>query len=488
MLWPSREDFLALGEGGSRAPVIRDLLADLETPLSAYWKLAHDETFSFLLESVTGGESLGRYSILGVRPRLVLRTKGDRVRRITSKGESRETLSEGQDPLDLLAKEIIPSQTAPGLPKFFGGAVTVLGYDLVRFFEKLPLQTNDDLEADDLSAMLVDSIVVFDHAKNWIRIVVNAEITRDGYDAALAEIERIVARLKHPRPVLAEKRLEAQPVTSNFAQADFEAAVERVREYIAAGDGIQMVLSQRFQTKGDADPIAMYRALRSLNPSPYMFLLRFGEFEIIGASPEILVSLEDGEAVVRPIAGTRPRGATEEEDLAMEQDLLADGKERAEHLMLVDLGRNDLGRICESGTIHVKHLMEVERYSHVMHIVSHVTGSVQPGMGPMEVIRATFPAGTVSGAPKVRAMEIIEELEPTRRGLYAGAVGYIGCNGNMDLSIAIRTIYRKGGVAYVQAGAGIVYDSDPTREFEETQNKAKACLRAIELARQGLES
>lgn len=488
MLSPNKDEFLELAKHGKKVPVIRDLLADLETPLSAYWKLAHDEPHSFLLESVTGGEQLARYSILGVRPRLVLRSKGSKVRRITSKGESRVDLEPGEDPLHVLAKEMSPTLGLPGLPKFAGGAVGMLGYDIVRFFEKLENPNPDDLLCDDMAMMLVDTVVVFDHAKNVIRVVVDAEPTSDGYDFANAEIERIVGRLKRSLPDLPKQRIEVKPIHSNFEQEEFERSVEKVVDYILAGDAAQIVISQRFQTKVEAHPLTVYRALRSLNPSPYMFLQRFGEFDLIGASPEILVSLDEGTAHVRPIAGTRPRGESPEEDLALEKELLADEKERAEHVMLVDLGRNDLGRVSETGTVHVKDLMTIERYSHVMHIVSSVSGKLHESHDPYDLVRATFPAGTVSGAPKVRAMQIIDELEPTTRGFYAGSVGYFGSNGNMDLSIAIRSIYLKDGVAYVQAGAGIVADSNPTTEFEETRNKARACLKAIELAQIGLDS
>lgn len=486
MLIPSLEEFLAKTEGGKTMPVYRDLLADVETPLGAYWKLAHDEPYSFLLESVTGGEQLARYSILGVRPRMLLRSKGDQARFI---GRDKETEFDlcAQDPLDVL-KEAANAHTVdvPGLPKFAGGAVGMLGYDLVRFFEKLLDSTVDDLQLDDVAMMLTSAVVVFDHAKNIIRIIVNARGTGDDYMLAEAEIERIVGRLKDPMPSLPEGDFPIHTVKSNFEKDDYLEAVARTKRYIAAGDCIQTVIAQRFETHVDAHPLTVYRALRSLNPSPYMFLLRFGDFDVVGASPEILVSLDGTLARVRPIAGTRWRGGSHEEDVALEQELLADEKERAEHIMLVDLGRNDLGRVCKYGSVKVNELMTIERYSHVMHIVSDVTGELAPGQDAYSLIRATFPAGTVSGAPKVRAMEIIDELEPTRRGLYAGAVGYVGLQGDMDMCIAIRTILMKGGKAYVQAGGGIVYDSVPENEYEETRNKAKACLKAIEMAQRGL--
>lgn len=485
VVFPSREQFIEQSAAGVLVPVWSDLLADVETPLSAYWKLAHDETYSFLLESVTGGEQLARYSILGVRPRLVIRTKGLRVTHETPQARLASHLAEGFDPLNVLQTAMRPGLDVPGLPKFHGGAVGMLGYDLVRFFERLPDTCDDELAIDDLAMMLCDEVAVFDHAKNTLRLIVNAEPNEAAYDAAVARIAEMRERLAAPRPPLPGGSWPTHPVISNVDRADFERNVSRVIDYIGAGDGIQMVLSQRFETQVDAHPLSVYRALRSLNPSPYMFLLRFGDMDVVGASPEILVSLNHHEARVRPIAGTRQRGATEEEDQALAAELLADEKERAEHIMLVDLGRNDLGRVCETGSVRVGHLMEVERYSHVMHIVSDVRGTLAAGQDGFDLVRATFPAGTVSGAPKVRAMQIIDELESTRRGLYAGSVGYVGYDGDLDLCIAIRTILTKDGRAYVQAGAGIVYDSNPASEFAETENKARACLRAIELAQRG---
>jgi anthranilate synthase component I len=488
MLTPDRETFLRQAREGLHIPVYRDILSDFETPLSAYWKLAHDETFSFLLESVTGGEQLARYSILGARPRLTLRTKNRRVMRIGPSGSVPEELPEGTDPLHLLEAELdkVRAKRIPGMPKFVGGAVGMLGYDLVRFFERLPDSTQDDLQVDDLAMMLAETIVVFDHARNLVRVVVNAEPSPGGYDRAQEEIERVVARLRSPLPPIPGAVQEPRPVAANRDAQDFQEAVQKTIRYISQGDCIQTVLSQRFETDTDAHPLTVYRALRSLNPSPYMFLLRLGEFDVIGASPEILVGLEGDAARVRPIAGTRKRGDNEQEDARLADELLADEKERAEHIMLVDLGRNDLGRVCRYGSVEVNDLMVIERYSHVMHIVSDVKGTLDPKRSGMDLVRATFPAGTVSGAPKVRAMQIIDELEPTRRGLYAGSVGYFSATGDLDLCIAIRTILMKGGKAFVQAGAGIVYDSVPEREHEECRNKAAACLRALDLAAQGL--
>lgn len=487
---PSLQDFLGKISDTDRMPIYRDVLADMETPLGAYWKLAHDEPHSFLLESVTGGEQLARYSILGVRPRLVLHTKNRTVRRIDGSGETKSALGIGRDPLDLLRDELgpKPALSVPGMPTFAGGAVGMLAYDIVRFFEKIPDDTEDDLDVDDMAMMVADTVVVFDHAKNVIRIIVLANGDEESYQAAVAEIDRVVERLKSPIPDLPSGSFPAHPTTSNVTQAQFEAMVRRMIDYIGAGDGIQMVPSQRFCTPIDAHPLTLYRALRSINPSPYMFLFRFGDFDLVGASPELLVSLHGRTARVRPIAGTRWRGATPEEDARLETELLADEKERAEHIMLVDLGRNDLGRVCEYGSVKVNELMTIERYSHVMHIVSDVTGTLNADRDAFDLLRASFPAGTVAGAPKIRAMEIIEELEPTRRGAYAGAVGFFSATRDMDLCITIRSIYVKNGVAYVQAGGGVVYDSAPTKEYEESRNKAKASLRAIEVAQQGLET
>jgi anthranilate synthase component 1 len=462
----------------------------METPLSAYWKLAHDETHSFLLESVTGGEQLARYSIIGVRPRLVVRSKNGSVLLNQRGNQARHELKEGEDPLAFIRKEVkaILPELLHDLPKFCGGAVGMISYDYVRTIEDLPNETADDLGLDDVAMMVVDSMVVFDHAKNIVKIVALADGSDEGYDDAKAEIERIKTRLQGPLPPLPTFKAGPNPVTQNTEKEDYEASVRKIIDYISAGDCIQVVPSIRFETEVGAHPLIIYRALRSLNPSPYMYYLRFSDFEIVGASPELLVGLSGAQARVRPIAGTRPRGETPEEDAMLEKDLLADEKERAEHIMLVDLGRNDLGRVCEYGSVKVDELMTVERYSHVMHIVSSVSGTLRKDLDGIDLIRATFPAGTVSGAQKVRAMQIIEEREPNRRGLYAGAVGYISGSGEVDLAIAIRSILLKGGKAYVQAGAGVVYDSVPSREYEECCNKARASLRAIEIAQSGLEA
>ncbi len=488
MLVPSREEFLSRTGGTTPMVVYREILADLETPLSAYWKLAHDQRFSFLLESVTGGEQVSRFSVLGVKPKSVIRSKNGNVCKTTEEGCQHSKLAPGEDPLHLLEREVMGTKPlyVPGIPAFATGAVGMLSYDIVRYFERLPDSTKDDLQVDDMAMMLVDTVVVFDHAKNLIRIVSMTDGSAEDYDRADLETREIRDKLASPLPHLPDFEGEPHPVESNITKEQFEAMVTRMIEYITAGDGIQMVPAQRFSTKVDAHPLTVYRALRSINPSPYMFFLRFGDFDLVGASPELLVSLHGRNARVRPIAGTRWRGRDEAEDAALAEELLGDEKERAEHIMLVDLGRNDLGRVCEYGSVRVNELMVVDRYSHVMHIVSDVTGTLRGEMDAFDLFRACHPAGTVSGAPKVRAMEIIDELETTRRGSYAGAVGFISHSGDLDTCIALRTIYLKDSIAYVQAGGGVVYDSVPEKEYVESCNKAKASLRAIEMAQKGL--
>lgn len=474
---PSLSEYKASGA----STLIGHLHADVETPLSAYWKLAHNEVESFLLESVTGGEQVSRYSFLGVRPRCVLRIKG---RQVTG-AISTKHLAEGGDPLDALKAELGPS-TIGGGQRFPGGAVGMLGYDLVRYFEKLGDGPADELQIDDLAMLLTNAVVEFDHARNTISAIALCDGTEVGYSAAAAELERIAQALEGPLPPLPSASSTTHRVSCNMTQLQFESKVSRVREYIAAGDAIQVVPSLRFSTKVEAHPVSIYRALRTINPSPYMFLMRFGDFDLVGASPELLSSLHGRTARVRPIAGTRKRGDNPTEDARLAEDLLADEKERAEHIMLVDLGRNDLGRVCEIGSINVNELMQIERYSHVLHIVSDVSGNLASGKDAFDLVRASFPAGTVSGAPKVRAMQIIDGLEPTRRGAYAGAMGYFSNTGDMDLCLGIRTILIKDGVAHVQAGAGIVHDSVPAKEYEECCNKAMAALKAIEMAQKGV--
>jgi anthranilate synthase component 1 len=490
-----------MAERGAMVPLYRELPADLETPVSVYLKL-RGQGPSFLLESVEKAEQLGRYSFLGFNPRRQIIARGREVT-ILDNGQSETCqLGAGQDPLHVVAAElgryqpVVPiGELAHDLPRFFGGAVGYLGYDLVRFFERLPETGRDDLYLPDLHLLLTDTLIIFDHVKHRLLVVANAHVPLEGeldtaYHDAITRLDAVEAQLQAPLPPPpAPPGQCGSELTSNMTQDQFESAVRKAKEFIAAGDVFQVVPSQRLSRRTLADPFSIYRALRRLNPSPYMFFLDLGndpQTYLIGSSPEVLVRLQGRVAEVRPIAGTRPRGKTEDKDRALEADLLADPKERAEHVMLVDLGRNDLGRVCEFGTVEVSDLLTVEYYSHVIHLVSRVTGQLRDGVGAFDLLRAAFPAGTVSGAPKVRAMEIIEELEGVRRGHYAGAVGYIGFNGNMDTCITIRTILMRGDIVYLQAGAGIVADSDPTREWEETLHKARALGLAIELAEQGM--
>jgi len=490
MYSPSRGEFRERARRGDLIPVYRACLGDLETPVSAFLKLGSSD-YAFLLESVEGGEQVGRYSFLGSQPYLVFQSKGRRVRIAGPQGEETRDLAPGSDPLTVLKDLLLRHRFVadPELPRFCGGAVGYLSYDLVRFFEELPDGTTDDLNLPDCMLVFTDTYLIFDHLRRKILVMANAYVSDDpdaAYDEAVAKIDGMVKRLSRP---IAHSLLEANAAVtapparrSNMTPEQFMAAVERAKEYIAAGDAIQVVLSQRLQRPLLADPFDVYRALRSLNPSPYMYYLSYGDVKIIGSSPERLVSEEEGEVITRPIAGSRPRGATAEEDAALIADLLRDEKERAEHIMLVDLGRNDVGRVCVPGTVQVDTLMSVERYSHVSHMVSNVRGTLAPGRDQFDVLRACFPAGTVSGAPKIRAMEIIDELEPTRRGPYAGAIGYFSFSGNMDTAITIRTIVVKDNTAYVQVGAGIVADSVPEREYQETMNKAMALLHALDTA------
>jgi anthranilate synthase component 1 len=493
---PSFEEVAQLLQQGDLVPVYRALPADLETPVSVYLKLAQPGEASFLLESVEGGEQVARYSFLGINPTAILTAQGEQVREQRGEQITASTLQPGQDALSVIknAVERFHPVALPNLPRFVGGAVGFLSYDIVRSFERLPATASDDLRLPDAAFMLVDTLVMFDHVKHQLIVLSNAHNQGDpraAYDEAIGRIEAIVARLQVPlRAAPAGGPTVESQLTSNVTQAEFEDRVRRAKEYIAAGDAFQIVLSQRLSRETSADPFAVYRALRMLNPSPYMFLLNFpaDDIHVIGASPEMMVRFdaETRTAMVRPIAGTAPRGLTHEQDQQNEAAMLADPKERAEHVMLVDLGRNDLGRVCDYGTVIVPQMMIVERFSHVMHIVSHVQGHLREGMDAYDLIRATFPAGTLSGAPKIRAMEIIEELEGTRRGLYGGAVGYFSYGGTMDTCIAIRTLLMRGRTAYIQAGAGLVADSDPTREYEESLNKARAVAVAIQNAEEGL--
>ncbi|MDX1615394.1 MAG: anthranilate synthase component I [Candidatus Promineifilaceae bacterium] len=498
---PPLADFRRLAESSNLIPVYRTFPADLETPVTVYLKLMDTLGPSFLLESVEGGEQVGRYSFVGVDPRGVISLAGREVNVHKDGQSTQRVLAEAEDILDVLRAEMAQFEPAdlPGLPRFVGGSVGYLGYDVVRFFERLPESAETVLDIPEAVFLLADTLVVFDHARHQLMILANAHLNNGDveqvYVDAIQRIERVSERLLRPLPAIPRRRpgrvrngRQARQLQGNHSQAQFEAMVGQAKEHIAAGDIFQVVLSQRLSRQTDAHPFAIYRALRMLNPSPYMFYFDFGDldFQVVGASPEMHVRLEDGVASVRPIAGTRWRGSSEEEDLALEEELLADEKERAEHVMLVDLGRNDVGRVSDYGSVEVRDLMVVERYSHVMHIVSHVEGRLKDGMDAFDLMRATFPAGTVSGAPKVRAMEIIEELEGQRRGLYAGAVGYFSHDGSMDTCIAIRTMLVQGNTVYVQAGAGIVADSDPTREHEECLNKASALAVAVAQAERGL--
>ncbi len=479
MYHPTLEQVRGLVGQGNLVPIYREIDADLETPVSAYLKVARPP-YSFLLESVEGGERLARYSFIGTEPYTVLNTGTGPHDRI--------------DPLIPIKAEmdkyrLIP---IPDLPRFHGGGVGYLAYDIVRYFEpRVPEPPRDTLGLPEARFMFNDTLLVFDHLRHTIKVVSHVHLNGDpdmAYREAIEKIDRIADRLSSPlEPPQATKPAGfSAPVSSNFTQEDYEAAVERAKEYIVAGDIIQVVPSQRLARKTDAHPFQIYRALRSINPSPYMYYLHLDDFYIVGASIETLVRVEDGSVVTHPIAGTRPRGGTAEEDASLEEELRSSEKQRAEHIMLVDLARNDVGRVSLPGTVQVTQLMDVERYSRVMHLVSHVAGELKPGLDAYNALRACFPAGTLSGAPKIRAMEIISELEGEKRGPYGGAVGYFSFSGNVDTAITLRTSLIKDGVAYVQAGGGVVADSTPEDEYHETLHKAGALLRAIDKA-EGLE-
>ena len=489
------QEFNALAaQGYNRIPVTLETFADLDTPLSIYLKLAN-EPYSYLLESVQGGERFGRYSMIGLAASTRIEVYGRSALLLT--GNRLVERRDYGDPLNYVAEfmERIKVPPRDGLPRFAGGLVGCFGYDTVRYIEPrlAHAQKPDTLGTPDILLLLSEEIAIVDNLSGKLTLVVYAEPEVPGaFKRAKKRLRELLARLRAPVQIPEDMHAEPQPAVSSFGEEAFKAAVNRAKQYIVDGDIMQVVLSQRMSKPYAASPMALYRAIRSLNPSPYMFYFNFEDFHVVGASPEILVRLdEDGQGkrvTVRPIAGTRPRGATPAEDDALEADLLADEKERAEHLQLLDLGRNDAGRVAETGSVRVTDQFTIERYSHVMHIVSNVEARLKDGLNALAVLRATFPAGTVSGAPKLRAMEIIDELEPVKRGVYAGAVGYIGFHGDMDLAIAIRTAVIKDGHIHVQAGAGIVADSNPDAEWTETQNKARAMLRAAEMAESGLDT
>jgi len=487
------EQFTTLAaQGYNRIPLMREALADLDTPLSTYLKLA-EGPYSYLLESVQGGEKWGRYSIIGLPCRSVVRITGERVTLLRDGRVAEEV--DVEDPLAWIEsfQERFRVPELAELPRFTGGLVGYFGYDTIRYIEpRLARNASPDtLQTPDILLMVSEEVVVFDNLSGRLYVVVHQDPAEpDAWQRGQQRLAELVDRLSRPVPRhfhARPARVEESDFVSGFSRADFERAVERIKRYITEGDVMQVVLSQRLSIPFHAPPLHLYRALRSLNPSPYMYFLNLDRFHIVGSSPEILVRLEQGEVTVRPIAGTRRRGRTPEEDRAMAEELLADPKELAEHLMLIDLGRNDVGRIAELGSVRLTEKMIIERYSHVMHIVSNVTGQLRAGLSAMDVLRATFPAGTVSGAPKIRAMEIIDELEPVKRGIYAGAVGYLSWSGNMDTAIAIRTAVIQEGKVHVQAGAGIVHDSIPALEWKETMNKGRALFRAVALAEEGLE-
>ena len=479
-------------QGYNRIPVAREVLADLDTPLSAYLKLA-DGAYSYLFESVQGGEQWGRYSIIGLPCRTVVKVSGTDIV-VEKDGVAVERLAVA-NPLNWIGDFAARFRVPPisGLPRFTGGLVGYFGYETIHYIEpQLKSAKPDPIGAPDILLMVSEDLLVFDNLKGRLLVLTHVDPAEpNAYGMARDRLESLVMELRQNRlpargaPV--DRMVDESEFVSGFTQEGYENGVRRIKEYITEGDVMQVVLSQRMSIPYSASPLDLYRALRCLNPSPYMFYLNLNDFHIVGSSPEILVRLEDGLVTVRPIAGTRRRGKTPEEDFALEKDLLADPKEIAEHLMLIDLGRNDAGRVAATGTVRVTDKMIVERYSHVMHIVSNVTGQLAPGRDAFDVLRATFPAGTVSGAPKIRAMEIIEELEPVKRGIYSGAVGYVGWSGNLDTAIAIRTAVIKDGALHIQAGAGVVYDSIPRNEWEETLNKGRAVFRAVAQACSGLE-
>ncbi len=492
-------EFLKLSHKGNLIPVYKELVADLQTPVSAYYKVCDKAKHAFLLESVEGEEKIAQFSFLAKDPELILETKGNNVTITDFKAgravKSKDKMKSG--PLDVIRSILDKYKYVPvkGLPRFCGGLVGYGSYDLVRFFEKLPDKTKDDLKLPDTLMALVRDLIIFDHRNQKIKIVSCVHLKEKSsdqtkvraYKQAIKNIDQLIDELNKPLTPAAQKKTKAKKaaklkVKSNMTEARFKKIVSEAKKQIRAGEIIQAVLSQRFAIDLKVDAFNIYRALRVLNPSPYMYFLKFNDLKIVGSSPELLVRCDNGVIETRPIAGTRPRGKTEKEDQALAEDLLADPKEIAEHIMLVDLGRNDLGRVSKKGTVAVSEFMIVEKYSHVMHIVSNVKGRLKKDKDDLDVLQAAFPAGTLSGAPKIRAMEIIEELEPTKRGPYGGCIGYFSFSGNLDTCITIRTVVAKKNKAYIQAGAGIVADSNPKKEYQETVNKAKAAIRAIEMA------
>jgi anthranilate synthase component I len=491
MLFPDYKQFEALAETASLIPVARTVAADLRTPVSAFLNIAADEPRAFLLESVEGGEKVGRYTFLGVRPYMVLRARGTRIT-IERNGKKQQIEGSVFKVLDGLLREHTPAHV-PGLPPFTAGAVGFFAHDAVRQLEKLPEKAKDDLKLPDCVLMFFDRLLAFDHVRHEIFVIATVDVRkkspRKAYELAIRDIEKIEKQLASPLPQKYLRPPKAKPgklkVSLSMSKKQFMSKVEKIKEYIIAGDVFQAVPSLRAELEPGVAPLNIYRALRRVNPSPYMYYLRMDELTVLGTSPEMLVRVSGSKLEYRPIAGTRKRGRDEAEDLLLEKELLGDEKERAEHVMLVDLGRNDVGKVSEYGTVKVRDLMFVERYSHVMHLVSAVEGKLRSDLSPVDAMAACFPAGTLTGAPKVRAMEIIEEVEPVRRGIYGGAVLYADFAGNLDSCIAIRTMLVKGKKAYVQAGAGVVADSVPESEYQECINKAQALVRAVELARSG---
>jgi anthranilate synthase component I len=491
MITPTLEKFVELSKQGNIIPVYKAVTADLLTPVLAYLKIQAANPHAFLLESVEGGEKIARYSFLGCNPYLTISSRGDTVDIVRAS----ERMQRKGQLLDVMRKitERYRPVTLPGLPPFVGGAVGYVSYDAVRWIETIPQTGEDDLKLDDAMMMYFSTILAFDHARQQILIISNAFIEEGApqleakYEKAVAEIETLEFLLNQPVsvPPFGKATEGSERIRSNFSKPDYLAAVDKAKEHIKAGDIFQAVLSQRFTAEVSCEPFNIYRALRIVNPSPYMFFLKLGGCSVIGSSPEMLVRIVNGKAYYRPIAGTRPRGASEDEDALLAEELKADEKEKAEHIMLVDLGRNDLGRVCEFGSVEVLDLMLIEKYSHVMHLVSSLRGDLRKDLDRFDALMACFPAGTVTGAPKVRAMEIIDALEPTRRGVYAGAILYLDFSGNLDSCIAIRTLVVKDGKAFIQAGGGIVADSVPEKEFQETINKSRALVKAVEMAERG---